>query len=294
MTSRPIVVSLPVMFTERFIDSGESHIRVLSGLDESPPILFLHGVSRIGRDFAPLFPAVANAWQVHTLDHRGHGQSSRGPGGYRVVDYARDAAAVVRSFPVPVVLFGHSLGAVTAAAVAAAEPERVRAVVLEDPPSAGFLAKLDRTMYYTQFVATQKLAGQHRPIADIARDLANTPLPQPNGSTARLGDFRDASMLRFSARCLPDLDPRVFDPLLDGTWLRGYDEDAIWEAIACPVLLLRGEEARGGMLPTPDANRMAATITDCTRVDVPGVGHLIHWLATEACVRLTLGFLESL
>ena len=110
----------------------------------------------------------------------------------------------------------------------------------------------------------------------------------------RLGDVRDATALRFSAKCLPQLDRAVFDPVLDGTWFRGYEEDAIWKAIKCPVLLLRGEEARGGMLPVADASRMAALMADCCRVDVPGTGHLIHWLATEACVRLTLGFLESL
>lgn len=282
------------MFTERFIDTGETNVRLLSGPDNGPSILFLHGVARMGRDFAPMFPAVAGSWRAHALDHRGHGLSGRVPGAYRVVNYVHDAAAVVRSLPEPVVLFGHSLGALTAAGVAAAEPSRVRAVILEDPPSAGFLAKLPRTVYHPQFVAVQKLAGQNRPIADIARDLANIALPQPNGGTARLGDFRDASMLRFSAKCLPELDPAVFDPLLGGSWLQGYDEHAIWKAIACPVLLLRGEEARGGMLPLADADRMAATLADCTRVDVPGVGHLIHWLSTEATVRLVLGFLESL
>lgn len=282
------------MFTERFIDTGETHVHMLSSGGDGPPLLFLHGVSRVGRDFAPLFPVLANSWRVQTLDHRGHGKSGRVPGGYRVVDYARDAAAIVRTFHVPVVLFGHSLGAVTAAAVAAAEPDRVRAVVLEDPPSAAFMAKLNKTMYHPQFMAVQKLAGQNRPVADIARDLANIPLPQPGGGTARLGDFRDASMLRFSASCLPDLDPEVFDPILGGSWFRDYDEDAIWHAVECPVLVLRGEEARGGMLPATDAARMANAMRDCARVDVPGTGHLIHWLATESCVRLVLGFLESL
>jgi len=238
------------MFTERLLDTGELRVRVLTGPEHGPPVLFLHGVSRSGRDFVPLFPALAGSWQLHTLDHRGHGGSDRAPRrAYRITDYARDAAAVVRALGRPVVLFGHSLGAVTAAAVAAAEPGLVRAAVLEDPPSA---------------------------------------------EPVRLGEVRDAAALRLSARCLPQLDRSVFDPVLDGTWFRGYDEDAVWKAIRCPVLLLRGEEARGGMFPAADANRMAAAVADLCRVDVPGVGHMIHWLATEACVRLTLGFLESL
>jgi pimeloyl-ACP methyl ester carboxylesterase len=282
------------MFTERYIDTGEVRVRLLAGPHDGPPVLFLHGLSRVGRDFAPLFPALAGSWQVHVLDHRGHGRSGRAPGAYRVTDYARDAAAVVQALGEPVVLFGHSLGAVTAAAVAAAEPTRVRAAVLEDPPSVAFFSKLPGTQYHALFTAVRKLAGLPRPTADIARDLANIQLPQPNGTFAPLSDFRDAPALRFSASCLPELDTEVFDPVLDGSWFAGYDEDAIWKAVGCPVLLLRGEPARGGMLPASDADRMAKLVPDCTRVDVPGVGHLVHWLAAEACVRHTLGFLESL
>ena len=282
------------MFTERVIDAGAVRVRVMSGPENGPGVLFLHGVSRTGRDFVPVFPAFLNSWQIHALDHRGHGKSGRVAGAYRITDYVGDAAAVVRALPGPVVLVGHSLGAVTAAGVAGVEPGRVRAIVLEDPPSEAFMARLDRTLYYAQFAAVQKLAGQDRPIADLARALADIPLPQPTGGTVRLGDLRDPTALRFSARGLPDLDPGIFDPLLTKSWFRGYDEDVTWRAIRCPVLLLRGEEARGGMLPAPDADRMALAIPDCTRVDVAGVGHLIHWLATETWVRLTLGFVESL
>jgi len=281
------------MFTESFLDTGGVNIRLRAGFDPGPPLLFLHGLSRDSRDFVSLIPMLTGSWQVHTLDHRGHGQSGRAPGAYRLTDYANDVAAVVRGFPAPVVLFGHSLGAATAAHVAAAVPEQVRAVILEDPPSSGFLADLTRTPYHAQFTAVQKLAGQVRPTAEIARDLANIELPRPNGNTVRLGDVRDPTGLRYSASCLPSLDPGVFDSVLDGSWFHGYDEVAIWKAIKCPVLLLRGEELRGGMLPATDADRMTATITDCSRVDVPGVGHLVHWMATEACVRLMLGFLQS-
>src|SRR5262249_44398229 len=128
----------------------------------------------------------------------------------------------------------------------------------------------------------------------IARDLSNILLPQPNGPPVRMGTLRVPTDIRYVARCLPDVDPGIYDPVLDGSWFTGYDEHAIWSAIKCPVLLLRGEEARGGMLPAACADRMAKTIPDCTRVDVPGVGHLVHWLATDQCVRLMLGFLESL
>ena len=39
---------------------------------------------------------------------------------------------------------------------------------------------------------------------------------------------------------------------------------------------------------------MTSRMADGVVVDVPGVGHLIHWSAAETTARLVLGFLESL
>ena len=180
------------MLTDQFIDSGEGRVRVSSGKANGPPLLFLHGLSRCGRDFATFTPSVASKWQLHSLDFRGHGRSARVPGKYHVADYVRDAVAVVRTLATePVVVFGHSLGALVAAAVAATEPEGVRAVVLEDPPGASYLARFRDTPNFAQFKAQQPLAGAAHPVSEIARALAAIELPQPDGRIAKLGDLRD-------------------------------------------------------------------------------------------------------
>ena len=283
------------MLTDQFIDSGEGRVRVSSGPANGPPLLLLHGLSRGGRDFGTFTPAVAAKWQIHAIDFRGHGRSARVPGKYHVIDYVRDAVAVVRTLATePVVVFGHSLGALVASAVAAAEPEGVRAVVLEDPPGSSLIARFQQTPHFAQFRAQRGLTGSTRPVSEIARELAAIDLPQPDGGTVKMGDVRDATALRFLARCLRDLDPGVYDPVLAGDWLKGYDEDAIWKGVQCPALLLRGEQKRGGWLPADDADRLAHTIPDCTRIDVPGVGHLLHWLAPVETARHVVGFLESL
>jgi hypothetical protein len=48
------------------------------------------------------------------------------------------------------------------------------------------------------------------------------------------------------------------------------------------------------MLPANDADEMSALMPDLTRIDLAGVGHLIHTTATELAVRHVLNFLESL
>ena len=44
----------------------------------------------------------------------------------------------------------------------------------------------------------------------------------------------------------------------------------------------------------PEADRLARLMADCTAIEWPGVGHLIHWLQPEALAKYTIGFLESL
>jgi pimeloyl-ACP methyl ester carboxylesterase len=282
------------MFTECIFDPHGLSLNGAIGLAHGPPLLFLHGVARGWRDFAPLFPAVMPRWQPIGLDFRGHGRSARAPGKYRVIDYVDDAVAVLTGLHEPAVVYGHSLGALVAVAAAASAPERVRAVVLEDPPGSWLLSNIRETPFFAQFKAMQILAGDTVSIPELAKQMAGIPLPGQGGTTLRLGDLRDAASLRFAARCLKDADPDVLTPLIAGKWLDGFDLESAMRGVKCPALLLRGDDTKGGMLNRTEAERWAAWMADATLIDVSGVGHLIHWLETGTTVRLLLSFLESL
>jgi pimeloyl-ACP methyl ester carboxylesterase len=106
--------------------------------------------------------------------------------------------------------------------------------------------------------------------------------------------MRDGCALRFIARCLADVDGGAFTPALEGRWIDGYDEMTIWAGVTSPALLLCGDPAAGGMLPAGEADEMCTLMPDPTRIDLAGVGHLIHTTATELTVRHVLNFLESL
>ncbi len=281
------------MMTETTLDTGELALNLASGPPTGPPLLFLHGVTRRWQDFVTLLPPLSLRWQVHALDARGHGKSGRVPGKYRIVDYVRDTAAVLRSLREPAVVFGHSLGALVAGVVAAELPELVRAVVLEDPPGPSVLRGLRQTPFAAMFAAMRPLAGHSRPLHEVSRELAEMRLPGPGNTSYRLVDVRDPTSIRFVARCLQDLDADVLDEVLSGRWRDGYDADNVWTGVRCPALLLCGEEARGGMLPRGEARAIAGQMADCTLIEMPGVGHLIHWLEAEATLRFVAGFLEA-
>src|SRR5688572_19527459 len=113
------------MFTEFDLTDGPVPLRVTAGLANGPPLVFFHGVGRRGIDFLSLVPPLSTRRHLHLIDLRGHGGSGRAPGRYAVVDHVEDALAVLAWLGRPAVLFGHSLGALVAAAAAARRPELV-------------------------------------------------------------------------------------------------------------------------------------------------------------------------
>lgn len=304
------------MMQETAVPGPQGTLNVARGPASGPPLALFHGVLRGWRDFAPLLPAWLPRQEVFAIDFRGHGRSDRGSGFqperfavedgcgskppprtscYRVLDYVEDAVAVLQTIDRPTVVYGHSLGAMVAAASAAQQPERVHALILEDPPFETMGARIRETPFHSQFLGLQPLAGSSLAIPDLARELAEVRIVNPaTGQATRLGDVRDPTALRFSARYLREVDPRVLLPIVAGEWLAGYDLDAVLRGIRCPTLVLQADPACGGMLTDVDADRLRQSIADCTCVRLPGVGHLIHWQATEATLRLVTGFLESL
>lgn len=283
------------MFAPKSIPLPDLSIHAALGPPAGPPLLLLHGVGRNWSDFRPLLPWFVTGWQVIGWDHRGHGRSGRAAGRYAVVDYARDVLAWLAEQPPaePIVIYGHSLGALTALAVAAGAPDKVRGLVLEEPPTPRFLAELHGSPYRAVFTAMQQLAGCQEDVGQVAGRFADTRL-QVGETTLRLGEVRDATSLRFSARALQHVDPEVFTPLLAGRWLAGYALDDLLAAVSCPVLLLGGSLALGGMMYDGEAEEIAGRLKDATLIKPAGAGHLIHWQFIEHTARLVLGFLGSL
>ena len=232
-------------------------------------------------------------WQVFAYDHRGHGQSGRAER-YLTVDYVPDAVQFLREeIQRPTVVYGHSLGAMVAAAVAAEVPELVRAIILEDPPFHTMGERIENYVMYPYFVALEKLASNGMSLSQLVAALGAIEINTANGKTA-LRHVRDASALRFTAKCLQQLDPDVMTPIATSHWLNGYDLTTIASRIQCPVLLMQADTNVGGMLMDEDAALIEQLVADVTRVKVSGIGHQIHTAAPEVALRLALGFLESL
>jgi pimeloyl-ACP methyl ester carboxylesterase len=114
---------------------------------------------------------------VYAPDLRGHGQSGRVPGCYRLRDYAADIAAFLEQVvQQPAVLFGHSLGGHVAILVAARHPQLVRGLIIGDAPfdRTKLRAVLQRDQ--PQLLYWRKLAGPGHSLEEMTEALKNTPI----------------------------------------------------------------------------------------------------------------------
>jgi pimeloyl-ACP methyl ester carboxylesterase len=283
------------VFREEHLHTDELVLNVARGPNNGPPLVLLHGVTRRWQDYSPVLSEFAARFEIYALDFRGHGKSQRAST-YRTIDYVRDAVALVRQVvPGSAVIYGHSLGAMVAAAVAAELPDHVRGLILEDPPWETLGARLRETSFDSLFQGMLRVANAGGSIDQLARGISNIEICAAGElSGTKLGDVRDASSIRFGAACLKQMDPAVLEPLVAGQWLQGYAQQEIQQGIRCPTLLLQADYAAGGMLPDTDAVAAQRRIANSLRVKLDGVGHLMHWLARERLLTVVLGFLESL
>ncbi len=283
------------MFTPRCLSIPQHPaLAVYEGARNGPTVLFFHGLARQASDWNHLISSLFSGIHPITLDWRGHGSSDRA-GSYLVHNYADDLHALLPLIAHhSVILVGHSLGALVAAEVASRAPEKIAAIVLEDPPSPEFLHQLHETGYGDLFKAYVHLAGSNHPVHQVAQTLAALEIRDPQGKKRPLGQMRDMASLRYMAHCLKHMDPGCPLAVLQGRWLEDLNLGQILGQIRCPVLLLRGDSNFGGMLPAAEADLLFGPVADLTRLDFTGVGHQIHGTATESMARAFWAFLATI
>lgn len=97
-----------------------------------PPMVLIPGTGATADDWQEVAVPLSARRTVHAMSLRGHGQSDW-PGEYSVQFMADDVALALEALAdEPVDLVGHSLGGLVACRVAAARPDLVHRLVLED------------------------------------------------------------------------------------------------------------------------------------------------------------------
>jgi N-formylmaleamate deformylase len=244
--------------------------------NDQPPILLLHGItdnglcwSRVARDLDG---------DIVMTDARGHGHSSDPGAEFSLPLLAADAAAVIEALHLErSYVFGHSMGAITAAALAATYPSLVRAIVLEDPPlrdrsPAQEGSGPEGVQAWQWLFDLKQLSRDER----ITRGFAMN----PNWAQEEIVPWADSK---------GEVRGDILEPALaaigDVAW-----RDVI-ARITCPVLLVTGDPELGAIVTPAAAQEATQLCKQCEVAHISGAGHNIHrdrYDETMAAVRAFL------
>ncbi|MFM2076623.1 MAG: hypothetical protein RJA49_513 [Actinomycetota bacterium] len=263
------------------IQNGTVQLHALvDGPDGAPPILLLHGITSSVRTWEWLIPHLTPAYRTTRLDFRGHGKSDRAADHYDLEGYVSDAAAAALTAKgtaagTPCIVIGHSLGGATAAGLAQAHPDLVRAVVLEDPPALGEPRSLEGNALLDVFRLMRESVPQMQ-AANIAPDVLAGILAAAPGPDGRVfGDMLHADAMDAMAGGLLELDASVLDAVVEGRPLVPvFDRD---RPITQPVLLITADPAAPDCVAdAADAAHFRAVTPHAEVHTMVGSGHLVH------------------
>lgn len=129
-TDSVIAPALPVAVDLPMVD-GDLHVRVWEA--SGPDVLALHGLAATSGCWLRVAHGLGESARVIAPDLRGRGGSRRLPGPFGLAAHLDDLRIVVERLATgPVTVVGHSMGAVLALELAAAEPALVESLVLVD------------------------------------------------------------------------------------------------------------------------------------------------------------------
>jgi pimeloyl-ACP methyl ester carboxylesterase len=219
-------------------------------------IVLVHGLMGRGSTWSRQVPWLTALGEVYTYDAPWHrGRDVVDPYPISTERFVADLGEAVAGLGRPVILVGHSMGALQSWCLAAARPELVKAVVVEDMAP--------------DFVG--RTTGPWEPWVHA--------LPVEFGSAQEVfAEFGPVAGQYFL---------EAFDRTATGWRLHGYPQWWLdiaaqwgtrdywqqWRAVAVPTLLI---EAENSVAPPGQMRRMAEIGQDARYLYVPGAGHLIH------------------
>jgi pimeloyl-ACP methyl ester carboxylesterase len=218
-----------------------------------PPLVLVHGgFSDHSTNWEFIAPRVQERFTVYAIARRGRGETDA-TDGHSVADEGNDIAALIRMIGQPVFLLGHSYGGQCALAAALVVPDRIRKLVVYEPPWPGALKPED--------IARLEMLAATRDWDQLAvtffRDMLLVPAEEvdavrssglwpPIAADARasLGDIRALARYRFDAER--------------------------WRGLNVPVLLQIGSESPRHLYVT---DALAAALPDSRIEALPGQAH---------------------
>lgn len=238
---------------------------------KAPVALCMHGLTRNSADFAGLAPWLARHYRVLVADQRGRGNSGYDPvtANYQPGTYVRDMFTLLEQQQVAqTLLVGTSMGGLMAMLMAAAQPARASALILNDIGPEVEPAGLARIKGYV---------GKSPPVSNWneaeAQIRALNAAAFPDFSERQWSDFARALYREVDGKPELAYDPAIARPLAaSDSSAVPPDLWSVFDAIrTLPILLLRGEHS--DLLGRDCVAQMRRRKPDLEVAEIPHRGH---------------------
>jgi pimeloyl-ACP methyl ester carboxylesterase len=243
-----------------------------------PPLILSHGITDNGLCWTRLAQVLEQDYDLIMVDARGHGLSDAPSEGYSVDDRAADLAGLIQGLGLDKpYLLGHSMGADTTAALAAAYPELVGCAILEDPPWGEQMASTEeREAWANEMRSTirERKALSAEAIIAMGREK------NPTWAEIEFGPWSEAK-LQVSPNVLESYSkPRP-------NWRKTVTK------ITCPTLLIIGDPELGGIVTPKVAEEIKTLAPQLKVTGIERAGHNIRRENFEAFVAVVTEFLDA-
>jgi pimeloyl-ACP methyl ester carboxylesterase len=320
------VAGIPKGFQELRFTTGDVTMNYVVGPASGLPLLLIPGQMESWQGYKCVLPELSKRFQIFVPDLRGHGKSTWTPGHYSYNICGNDLKEFLRGVVHrPAIVSGLSSGGVLAIWLAANAPERVLAVIGEDPPifSSIWPRIKDEKFMYNNFKLAVEFLGKPGE-RDLEQHYYHMGIPK-EGKTELLlippfivkvifflyrlnrrlrpNSPYDVPLLPFSLRTglkfMSEYDTDFSRATMDGDLSRDFDPEETLKKIKCPMLLMRASASRHetwgllGAIDDNDLQRITSLVADLQYVQIP-CGHAIHMLQPVRFVEELTKFVDGL
>jgi pimeloyl-ACP methyl ester carboxylesterase len=264
------------VWTEGEIDAGGVRIHFhRTGNGDQPAVVLIHGFSDNGLCWSRIARVLETDYDVVMIDARNHGESATAAGD--LSDLAADAAAVITGLGLdrPAVV-GHSIGAATAAELAASRPDLVSRMVLEDPP----------------WSDAQNDAGESaRSSRDDVRAYLKSLAAMTDAELLELGRTQHPEWHEIEYPAWVASKRQVREQAADSLGSAGWSD--VIDRIECPTLLIHGDPERGGIVTPELAQKLADSNHHVSAGAIKNSGHNVRRENFDRFIELVGQFLHD-
>lgn len=241
-----------------------------------PPLVLVHGTTADHTRWEPIRPALAEHVTVYAIDRRGRGESGDAVE-YELEREFEDVAAVVDSIDEPVILLGHSYGALCALE-ASLRTDNLRGLILYEPP----IPVGDHRLYGGDDLGKMKAlleeGEDEQALVFFLAEIADVPAAEIDALRSAPNWPARVEAAHTAYRETQAPASYVFDP-------------ARFERMTTPTLLLSGGESAHWFRDAIDAIDDALPNTRIAVLD--GHGHVAMNTAPELFVETVLSFVRD-